>query len=432
MGRNISRRKLRHTPGSNLLVDSNDASGKLTQVCCGNGEDLGSLKGGINMFAELVKARMIEYDALTTGLLDVLFKSNPSTAYLDRQLEVSTKVADLILTSKVPEDTTIDKIVDQVFDHFRVNTDEGRPYEGVVQHLVFATIGWCTMLYTYQPGEAQSSPTPRDSHTPHSIQQEPPHLSKRPLGAVLRRHGLMPISCPPGVKSSQGSPVLLPVTHLNFFSLSKLGDVTVIWVNDLKQHCEFDRYSRNKELKLFRMPSFCASICLHGQDDTLIGRLSRGHICLNECRTQAPTIARAYLIEVLLSYRLLFGQHGRSRQVFNERERENAKLNGSIDPLLDALCGDKDMNGCIDIKELIRERGVYNADVNFPHLRERLLDLEDYSTSQRPRNLLEVWNDERDPEKLLTFRAVLIIGGVSILLSLVQVFVGFAQIAVSV
>lgn len=138
------------------------------------------------------------------------------------------------------------------------------------------------------------------------------------------------------------------------------------------------------------------------------------------------------MTEVLLSYRLLFGQHGPSRKLFREREWKKARWNGNIDSLLDALCGDKDMNDFSRTKEVLRERGVYNANVSFPHLGARLMDLEDYSTSQRPRNLLEVWNDVRDPERLLTFRAVLIIGGLGLFLGLVQVFVGIVQIVVQI
>jgi len=89
------------------------------------------------------------------------------------------------------------------------------------------------------------------------------------------------------------------------------------------------------------------------------------------------------------------------------------------------------MNDFGGIKELLREQSIYNAYTNFPHLRARLLEVADYSTSQRPRNLAEVWNDERDLETVLTFKAVLIVGGLSIFLGLLQLFVGIAQVALS-
>ncbi|KAI0898718.1 hypothetical protein F4806DRAFT_455437 [Annulohypoxylon nitens] len=107
-------------------------------------------------------------------------------------------------------------------------------------------------------------------------------------------------------------------------------------------------------------------------------------------------------------------------------------LNGTIDPLLDALCGHEHVSGFDGIETHIHERGVYDAVVDFPHLGPGLAELADYSTSQRPKNLFEVWCDERDPERSLTFRAVIIIGAATITLSILQVFVGIVQVAVSI
>lgn len=165
--------------------------------------------------------------------------------------------------------------------------------------------------------------------------------------------------------------------------------------------------------------------------DSMI-RLFKCHTCPNNCHAGRETMAKAYLSEVLLSYRLLFGQHHRSRQIFRDSQRKNAQCNGVLDPLLDALCGEKTIDDLDGVKGILRERGVYNAKTNFPHLGARLMELEDYSTDQRPRNLWEVWNDERDPEKYLTFRAVLVVGGLSILLSFVQILVAFAQLGVAI
>lgn len=149
------------------------------------------------------------------------------------------------------------------------------------------------------------------------------------------------------------------------------------------------------------------------------------------CRANSDAVARSFLIEVILSYRLLFGQHASSRSLLRKQELEKAKCNEELDPLLSALCGEKEVGHFGGIGELLRERGVYNAQINFPHLGARLMELQDYSSSQRPRNIKEVWNDTRDPERLLTFRAVLIIGGISLGLSILQLVVGIAQLAVS-
>lgn len=50
-----------------------------------------------------------------------------------------------------------------------------------------------------------------------------------------------------------------------------------------------------------------------------------------------------YQKEIILSYRLLFGQNRNSRRLFREMESRHAALNnsGKCDPLLDVLCGRK-------------------------------------------------------------------------------------------
>jgi len=133
------------------------------------------------------------------------------------------------------------------------------------------------------------------------------------------------------------------------------------------------------------------------------------------------------LIEVLLSYRLLFGQHAGSRQLFREEKQEKAKCNGVLDPLLISLCGDAKVADFGGTKDLLRERGVYNAPTNFPHLGPRLMEFQDYSNSQRPRDMWEVWNDPRDPERLLTFKAVIIFGSMSMVIGGLQLPMAVAQ-----
>jgi hypothetical protein len=114
---------------------------------------------------------------------------------------------------------------------------------------VFAAVGWSTMLYTpaFVAEEAHFSFTlaaagrrAADGVAKKSLEQ----TSRRLAGAVVRNYGLMLIACPPESGLPPGFPTLLTVTHLKFCSSSRLGDVTVTWVDDLSKQCEFDRYSR--------------------------------------------------------------------------------------------------------------------------------------------------------------------------------------------
>ncbi|KAF2753268.1 hypothetical protein EJ05DRAFT_480299 [Pseudovirgaria hyperparasitica] len=428
-----ARRRSRHHTLSNLVhwKISSKTTNAYAETCCGPRSDTASLNDGIDLFVQRICKEMIKYEATTREVLNSLLVKRSVEGYLSLQLELSTAII-TFLKSMTPQ-TTTDDLVDKVFRQFKIDTTSGEPYKNIMRHFVFATIGWSTLLYTADMGPTSSdfAISGDTLRTKPSRKGSLEQSSQRPVGALLRSFGVMPITCPPGTDRSDGQPTLLAVTHLNFFSLSKLGDVTLLWTDDLSKHCEFDRYSREKTLKLFRWPSVCARVCLSKDEATLIDLLYKSHLCQHGCRNGNGMVAKAYLSEVLLSYRLLFGQHFPSRQLYRRKERKGAKFEGSIDPLLDTLCGDKDINDFDGTKALIRERGVYNARINFPHLGARLLELENYSINQRPRNLSEVWNDERDPERLLTFRAVLVVGALSILLSFVQVLVGIAQIVMS-
>lgn len=242
-----------------------------TAACWGTVQKESALDKRMSLFRNIVRTRMIAHETEMTDLFSALWASQSRTTYLDQQLEISTKLAELIRTTTAQ--TTIDDIVNQLFRYFNVDTAEANKNEDALRHLVFAAIGWCTMLYTATHGRYDSDFSTRtDTQSgDNSTRRQPEESSRRPLGALLRNHGLMPISCPPGDTVLAGLSTLLPVTHLNFFSLSKLGDVTISWVDDLSRHCEFDRFSRDKSLKLFRLPSLCARACLNGNEEPLLG-----------------------------------------------------------------------------------------------------------------------------------------------------------------
>ncbi|OTA95612.1 hypothetical protein M434DRAFT_379323 [Hypoxylon sp. CO27-5] len=431
----LPRIKLRTSRTDTIKLDSlTETRESFINICCGNRDKRCSLNNGLRIFAAVVEMQMLEYESATADILNILWGPQPETTYLERQFRTCSKIVSLIRSSTTQ--TTIDDIVKQLYDFFKRPTFTDHTHENVLRHLIFAVIGWSTMLYTptFELAGSDFSTTTKYQNTQEFKKHPVTHVtdsSRRPIGALLRNYGFIPIICPLGAKPSGGSPTLLSVPHMNFYSLSKIGDVTIAWVDDLSEHCKFDRYSRTKQLKLFRLPSLCATICLNKGDETLIGGLFKNHSCQHKCQARSETEAKSYLNGVLLSYRLIFGQHALSRRIFRDREREKAKWNRAIDPLLDALCGQEYVNGFDGAGDLLRERGVYDAHINFPHLGERLMDLADYIKTQRPRNLLEVWNDQRDPERLFTFKAVIIIGIFTIVLSVLQVFVGVAQIAVS-
>ena len=152
------------------------------------------------------------------------------------------------------------------------------------------------------------------------------------------------------------------------------------------------------------------------------------HTCVNGCASDAGRTAKSYLLEVLLSYRLLFGQEKRSRKLYREKEKLQIRMLGSHDTLLDHLCARKTLPDDSPLRSRLPERGVYSSTIDFPHLGKRLIDLQSYSMDQKPRSLIEVWNDHRDPQQSFTFWAVVIVGGLSISLTLIQTLLVVAQL----
>lgn len=62
----------------------------------------------------------------------------------------------------------------------------------------------------------------------------------------------------------------LKATYLSYYSLTRLAEIKVIWVDSLAEHLEFDR--RQRVLKLYRFPSFCALLCSADSEKTFLCR----------------------------------------------------------------------------------------------------------------------------------------------------------------
>ena len=138
----------------------------------------------------------------------------------------------------------------------------------------------------------------------------------------------------------------------------------------------------------------------------------------------------AFLNEVVLSYRLLFGQVKSSRQFF--RRHLESLLAADIlpegrDPLLAQFCGRKSAATSV----LAKDKSVYRLDKDFPILHSRLAILAKQVDGAKPRGWKELWRDKRDSAQWVTFWAVIIIGSLGLLLALLQVIIGVLQVTQS-
>jgi hypothetical protein len=151
------------------------------------------------------------------------------------------------------------------------------------------------------------------------------------------------------------------------------------------------------------------------------------------------TLSTALNQEVLLSYRLLFGQDSRSRSLFDKI----TKSYSTIDPLLKTLCT-KGIGkhiyrlpiqywpqACRRLShgnQRLQEQSTYNLNTDFPMLADHLAELQDYMRIQKPSRKRDLWRDRRNKGEWLASWPVLIFAALAIVLSFLQLLVAFAQL----
>lgn len=196
--------------------------------------------------------------------------------------------------------------------------------------------------------------------------------------------------------------------------------------------------------------------------------------------TDSPAEKSALHREVLLSYRLLFGQSSRSRKQIKKELSQLSKrasktknchststyqhpstspsnvITTHIDPFLFTICtiplhsrlrffsftsqkkhydllpGALFPSSALDIHDQLQECDTYSACDDFPVFGHRLLKLQRYSMRQQPSRVRDLWRDRRNPLQWYTFWAVLWIGGLTSALAMLQLVVGVVQIAVTI
>ncbi|KAL8911212.1 MAG: hypothetical protein Q9172_007712 [Xanthocarpia lactea] len=331
--------------------------------------------------------------------------------------------------------TSIDNALDRVFAKTGVTSDVSKNMQPIARQDMFAVIGICSMIY--QPASFSQS-------TPASIfrlvQTDPSRYStistdvcRRPLFALLREFEMMrdphsQLGYPNGEGGTSGNHNdALTSSNLSFSALKESCRIEIEWTMSLDAHLIFNTDS--KTLHLFRFPSYCAAAHLNGSDSFLASMMAKDSSALNQGGPKAECLSR----EILLSYRLLFAQDRKSRRLFS-RLRNDLRMQSWYDPFFEDLCTAKletletrykGFRGKLD-----PEGSVFYAS-EFRFLGKRLLKLQQFGERHRPRKLMEFYRDKRDSEKYFTFWAVIWIGGASIVLSIMQLLLGAAQVAIA-
>jgi hypothetical protein len=118
--------------------------------------------------------------------------------------------------------------------------------------------------------------------------------------------------------------------------------------------------------------------------------------------------AKDYHKEVLLTYRLLFGQDTSSYKHFNALKRKGALVSEEHrDLLLSTLCGESwESKNARQVYEMIEAEEPslhYSPSTDFPFLGRRLLDIQKYVRGHNSHTIRAIWFDRRNPLAWWTF-----------------------------
>jgi hypothetical protein len=336
---------------------------------------------------------------------------------------------------------SIDDIVTAILQTYPTST-ESKKEESLHygRHVVFAILGCLTQTYS-----AVTNVTADNlSITPLSVESsdsQPLEKASRPLRTLLRGFRLPMIQIEEAkTKTSEFS---LNVHDLNLSSLqTDVGGkpLDVVWVDDTRAHLHLDE--QQGCLMIFRLPAFClvnslpectSSIFhLQVQSRTLTySQLISNNRIMDDYDvpvSQSQYQSIAVLHEILTTYRIIFGQSKPSRRLFHKSEKAKACKFGTVDPVLERLCGsEKHHLDCF----LIAGQGQAHHTANFPHFGLRLEKLQAYATSRKPTRIREKWKDRRNRAEWAAFWTLLIVGALSILLSIIQIALAAAQLQVA-
>ena len=323
----------------------------------------------------------------------------------------------------------IDHIIDAlIHDGVFKGNDEDLVTDLMRGHIVFAMLGWLSMLYvpSFNDFDEVNWKIHHDPNQPNSrlvydafevdnyhynlVGQEPACFLRH-FGNLLparRRDSVLEASQRDKIASSW-SPI--SPTKFNIQVLSTFLRIRIQWVDTLALHLDYDQTTRT--LSLFRYPSFCVNECLN------YGVLYS--FASSERRSADPRASfddiTSFLRETLLSFRLLFGQSTAGRKHFRRLFKSSLELQENGDKLLSVLCAESR----IEHEIVPKDRPIFFLDRDFPVLGGRIKLLMEDLKESRPQGWRQLLRDRRDTVQYWTFWLVAIFGAVSIVLSMIQV-----------
>lgn len=338
------------------------------------------------------------------------------------------------ITEQLVEEGRLRKCEPIVYRRFGAPLNE---YTNKAEALVFALLGWQTMLYhpyffdlptgvglfislSHRNGGLHDLSTAPcgQIHTNASSGESGHDGCTRPLPNLLAGFGpLIPTTTDWHTGDILEGDKTVASSSFNAHLLSVIGGVNFKWTDCLPCHLDYD--IETKTVYLFQYPSFCQhSLYTKRSDNTnmIFHCAATPDDDLGQARFGTSMELRSMFLEVLLSYRLLFGQNKASRKFFLEIYPFKDKLAKERDDTLMELCGSHS-----SISSSLTRHEEYIFSTHFPVLESRLVPLLRRLSNKRPQTWRQLWKDKRDSASWFTFWAVIIIGGIGIILAFVQV-----------
>ncbi|RDW65489.1 hypothetical protein BP5796_10181 [Coleophoma crateriformis] len=368
------------------------------------------------------------WEVLYLPILEGVANGDSKDDVSSSDLSVAFKLHVAILAELRKDKVGLVQIVDALYNKDLLHDDkedkDGERLKAI--QLVFTAIGWISSLYTpHNPADTptnclQLQPVVESSPNVQSSRLSQNHTSKvfRSICEKIEDAGdekfyslikkFSPEIIPKYGRTSQlgrGSPLGTPRMTLQpledaieqrlvcFATLKSLGNIAIKWVDNTRQHLVFD--PRGKVLYLFGKPSICL---IHAVKNTSVLAKMFENSAGNNFMFRDPDQhddAKLFYREILLSYRLLFGQNYKSYNGFTIPKETEMQ-----DPLLKVLCSqsyeDDEPSEIYFLIDANHPARTYCARNDFPFLGERLLKIQGHVRDLRPHSIREIWNDTRD------------------------------------
>ena len=132
-----------------------------------------------------------------------------------------------------------------------------------------------------------------------------------------------------------------------------------------------------------------------------------------------PTVDYGLLDEIERSYRTIFPNDISRRHFLQIEKPKLESQSDSFDPYLVELCGEAPKERLPRWKE-------------FRIFRRRLIILEDFAKTAVPKRGRSLWKDQRNLEKSITFKAVIVFGSLGVVIGLIQIILSILQVAYAI